>query len=98
MTKTELIQFAEAKGAEAKERNFDGMSSISIFINPIVDEASGIRGFQNAVFVKRIEDKWIIGFSQSAETRLLTDKEVKSIIGAWIEQPDNEILRAYEST
>ena len=98
MTKSELIQFAEAKGAKAKEKNLEGRISISIFVNPIIGENTGINGFRNAIFIKKVEDRWVIGFSQATETRLLTDEEIKDIIGIWIDKPDDKIFRKYENT
>jgi len=98
----ELINFASSRGAHVENpncRHYDDASLISINIGGfITDDKNKFKCWRDVIFVFGTDDEWQIGFSQAGKTRKLSDLETKKIIGKWIENPSNELLREYENT
>ena len=102
MTQREIIEFAEERGAYVALKSFDGPGepeTISIFAEALpVDPRTGIQGWRHGIFLKPIDDRWVIYFLQFGETKLLESMELRDIIERWLQKPSHEIFKGYEAT
>ena len=101
MNQSEIVNFAESKGAHVSLNNFgDSTKSESICVYVQEDNAltGAIKSWKHAIFIDAINDMWKIGFSQSASTQALDETKLKELLSSWINEPSDDIFKPYERT
>jgi hypothetical protein len=101
MNQTELIQFVTNLGANVVVRKLDPLQEeeiVCIHVDPIpVEQPGDIPGWKHALYLEELYDGWTIGSEQTDVTRPLQEPELKSLLTAWIREPDYRILQEFES-
>ncbi len=92
MNKCDIINFAKKNGLKAINKSFNNIPTLFIgkgeYNDPVVGSV-----YKDGIFIYQKNDKWIIGFSQSAKTRKLSHEELMTAILEW---KDGKSLKIYE--
>ena len=94
-----IIEQLQALGAQAAIKSFGtDQEVISVFVNKTKSNDSIMaHSWKHGIFLIPERNKWIIGYSQSAKTRPLSEKALMDIIKVWIANPaDMKPLQAYD--
>ena len=94
-----IIEQLQALGAQVAIKSFDtDQEVISVFVNktkpndPIITQT-----WKHGIFLIQEGNNWVIGYSQSAKTRPLSEQLLMDIINVWIAHPaDLKPLQKYD--
>lgn len=95
MTYAEIKVLAERFCGSATQRTFEGEDWIMVVQEKQPENRLGIELWSKGIFIAERDNRWVIGFGQTERLDELSSVSLKEALTAWLNEPNDEILRNY---
>jgi len=94
-----IIEQLQALGAQVAIKSFDtDQEVITVFVNKTkLNDPIMTQSWKHGIFLIPERNNWVIGYSQSAKTRPLSEQTLMDVMKVWVENPaDLKTLQYYD--